>query len=281
VAQFVEAELLYQRGIPPQATYIFQHALIRDAAYESLLRSTRQQYHQRIAQALAERFPETAKTQPELLAHHYTEAGLSEQAIEYWQQAGQRAVARSANLEAIGHYTRGLEILKTLPDAPARAQQELSFQLALGAPHLAVKGYGAPEVERVYSRARELCQQIGETLEILRALWGLRTMHYLRAELRTALELGKQLLRLAQRQQDTSQLVEAHRTLGNTLFNIGDLSLARTHFAQALAFYDPTQHRSHIFLYRQDSRGAASPMMLGPYGSLAIRSKPSRGPTKH
>ena len=132
--QLVEAELLYQRGLPPQATYLFKHALIQDTAYQSLLKSKRQQYHQQIAQVLEEQFPETVETQPELLAHHYTEAGLIAQAIPYWQQAGQRASQRSANVEAISHLTKGLELLKTLPDTPERAQQELTLQLALGAP---------------------------------------------------------------------------------------------------------------------------------------------------
>ena len=109
--QLVEAEFLYQQGLPPQATYLFKHALIQDAAYQSLLRSTRQQHHQRIAQVLEARFPELCETQPELLAHHYTEAGLHAQAVGYWQQAGQRAIERSAHLEAIGHLTTGLEVL--------------------------------------------------------------------------------------------------------------------------------------------------------------------------
>ena len=124
LAQLVAAELLYQRGVTPQATYLFKHALIQEAAYQSLLRSTRQQSHQRIAQVLAERFPEMAETQPELLAHHYTEAGLSAPAVGYWQRAGQRAIQRSANLEAMSHLTRGLEVLAALPDtsppAPGR-----------------------------------------------------------------------------------------------------------------------------------------------------------------
>ena len=118
LAQLVEAELLYQRGHPPQATYLFKHALVQDAAYQSLLRSTRQQYHQRIAQVLEAQFPEVVETQPELLAHHYTEAGLSEQAIPYWQQAGQRALQRSANLEAVSHVTRGLEVLSRASGDP-------------------------------------------------------------------------------------------------------------------------------------------------------------------
>ena len=118
LGRLVEAEIVYQRGAPPQSTYVFKHALIQDVAYQSLLKSTRQQYHQRIAQVLAEQFPETAETQPELLAHHYTEAGLIEQAIPYWQRAGQHASDRSANVEAISHFTTGIELLKTLPETP-------------------------------------------------------------------------------------------------------------------------------------------------------------------
>jgi predicted ATPase len=132
LAQLVEAELVYQRGLPPRSRYIFKHALIQDAAYQSLLRSTRQQYHQRIAQVWAERFPETAGMQPELVAYHYTEAGLAEQGIPYWQRAGQRAIERSAYLEAIAHLTKGLEVLGTLRNTPKRAQQELTLRIILG-----------------------------------------------------------------------------------------------------------------------------------------------------
>ena len=132
--QLVAAELVYQRGLAPQAHYLFKHALIQDTAYQSLLKSTRQKYHSQIAQVLEERFAEMKETQPELLAHHYTEARLIEQAVPYWQQAGQRAVQRSANVEAIQHFTKGLELLKTLPDTPERAQQELTLQITLGVP---------------------------------------------------------------------------------------------------------------------------------------------------
>jgi class 3 adenylate cyclase len=133
LTQLVEAELLYQRGLPPQARYVFKHALIQDAAYQSLLKSKRQQYHQQITQVLEEEFSKIKETQPELLAHHYTEAGLITQAIPYWQKAGQRASQRSAHIEAISHLTKGLELLKILPDTPERAQRELTLQLALGA----------------------------------------------------------------------------------------------------------------------------------------------------
>ena len=161
LSQLVETEFLYQQGLPPQATYLFKHALIQDAAYQSLLRSTRQQYHQRIAQVLEAHFPESCETQPELLAQHYTEAGLLAQAIPYWQRAGQRAIERSAYPEAIAHLSKGLEVLGTLPDTPARAQQELSLQIALGQTWMAAKGQGVPEVERAYTRARALCRQVG------------------------------------------------------------------------------------------------------------------------
>jgi predicted ATPase len=151
LAQLVAAELLYQRGRPPQATYLFKHALVQDAAYQSLLRSTRQQHHQHIAQVLETHFPDLCETQPELLAQHYTEAGLTVQAIPYWHQAGQRAAQHSAHAEAISHLTNALELLKTLPDTPERAQQELALHITLGPALSATKSWAAPEVERAYS----------------------------------------------------------------------------------------------------------------------------------
>src|SRR5262249_20738415 len=129
LGRLVEAEIVYQRGVPPQATYTFKHALIQDAAYESLLRSTRQHYHQQIARVLDERFPETTQTQPELLAHHYTEAGLAEKAVPYWHQAGQNAIQRSAHVEAISHLTEGLELLTALPETPQRLQREVDMHI--------------------------------------------------------------------------------------------------------------------------------------------------------
>ncbi len=252
--QLVGAELLYQRGLPPQATYIFKHALIQDTAYQSLLKSKRQQLHQKIVQVLAEQFPETVETQPELLAHHYTEAGLIAQAVPYWQTAGQRASQRSANVEAISHLTKGLELLKTLLDTPERAQQELTLQIALGAPLMATKGYTAPEVEKVYARSRELCQQMGETPQLFSVLRGLWAFYNVRAEYETARELGEQCLTLAQRVQDPALLVEAHYALGNTLFLLGEFASVLEHLEQGIAVCDPQQHRFRTFLYGQDPR---------------------------
>ena len=190
--QLVEAEFLYQQGLPPQATYRFKHALIQEAAYQSLLRSTRQQYHQRIAQVVEARFPELCETQPELLAHHYTEAGATTQAIPYWQRAGQRAVERSAHVEAIAHLTKGLEVLKTLPDTPERIPQELDLQTNLGPVLMTTKGFTAPEVEAAYARARELCRQVGETPRLFPVLHGLWRFYNARGEFQTARELGEQ-----------------------------------------------------------------------------------------
>jgi predicted ATPase len=252
LAQLVEAELLYQQGVPPQATYRFKHALIQDTAYQSLLKRTRQQYHQRIAQVLEARFPETAETQPELLAHHYTEAGLSGPAVGYWQQAGQRAIQRSAHVEAISHLTKGGEMLKTLPDTSERTRHELDLQTALGQALMATKGYAAPEVAQAYTRAREVGQQVGEIPRLFPVLWGLWAFYDVRAEYKTARELGEQLLTLAQSVQDPAFLLEAHRALGITLFFLGEFAPAREPLEQGMALYDPQQHRSHAFRYGID-----------------------------
>jgi predicted ATPase len=255
--QLVEADFLYQKGLPPQATYRFKHALIQDTAYQSLLRSTRQQHHQRITQVLEAQFPDLCATQPELLAHHCTEAGLREQAIPYWQQAGQRAVERSANLEAVAHLTNGLELLATLPDTPERVQQELLVQTTLGPALLVTKGQASPEVLHTYARARELCQQVGETPQLFQVLRGLWYFYLLRVELRTARELGERLLALAQQAGAPAFLLEAHYALGLTLNYLGEFSAAQAHLGQGIAIYDPQQHRSHAFRYGQDP-GVAS-----------------------
>jgi len=251
--QLVEAELLYQHGVPPQATYTFKHALIQDAAYQSLLRSTRQQYHQRIAQVLEEQFPESATTQPELLAQHYTEAGLREQAIVYWQRAGQRAVAHSAHLEAISHFTYGLDLLHSLPDTPQRVQQELTLRIALGTPLIATRGYTAPDVAQTYSRALELCQHVGETLQFFPAMAGLFTFYLVRGELHTAQSLSSRFLRLVQEVQDPALLPEAHTGQGVIAYYLGDFASAREHCERGLALYTLAPHRSRAVLY-QDPR---------------------------
>jgi class 3 adenylate cyclase/predicted ATPase len=276
LAQLVAAELLYQQGVPPHATYTFKHALIQEAAYQSLLRSTRQQVHQRIAQVLEAQFPETVAIHPELLAHHLTEAGCHAQAVGYWQRAGEGAVARSAHLEAISHLTKGLEVLQTLPEAAERIQQELVLQTTLGPALMLTKGFAAPEVEHAYARARALCQRVGETPQLFSVLRGLWQFYNGRGAYQTARELGEQCLQLAQQGHDTARLVEAHHTLWTTRLLLGELPLARAHLEQGMALYDPQQHRSLAFLYGHDpgvccrSVAALALWLLG-YPTQALR----------
>jgi class 3 adenylate cyclase len=250
--QLVAAEFLYQQGLPPHATYRFKHALIQDAAYQSLLRSTRQQYHQRIAQVFEARFPGLVETQPELVAQHYTAAGCAEQAVVYWQRAGRRASDRSAHVEAISHVTTGIELLKTLPETPARAQHAVALHLALGAALQIAKGHAAPEVEHAYTQARALCQQVGETPELVPVLFGLWRFYNTRAQLHTARELGDTLLRLAQRAHDPALAVVAHYALGLTSFWLGALPTARLHLEAGIARYTPDQRHTPAFRMGQD-----------------------------
>jgi predicted ATPase len=242
LGQLVEAELLYPRGSPPEATYLFKHALIQEVAYQSLLQRTRQQYHQRIAQALAAHFPETTATQPELLAHHYTEAGLQAQALPYWHQAGQHAIARSAYTEAHQHLTTGLAVLGTVPETPARHQYELDLLTALARVLGVTKGQAAPELEPVLTRAMALAQQVGKSAQsfaVLRARWSFSNV---RLEHQAAHTVAEQLLDLAQRQHDPALLLGAHHALGVTCANMGLFALARTHHERGIALCDARRH---------------------------------------
>ncbi len=250
----VEAELLYQRGLPPHVTYVFKHALVQETAYESLLKRTRQQYHAQIAQVLEIDFPETKATQPELLAYHYSEARCPEQSIAYWELAGQHAIQRSANVEAISHLSQGVEQLAMLADMSAYLQTALSLHLNLAISLIAVKGQAAPKVRNAYARAHELCDQIEDAPKFLPVLWGLFRYYFARGVLKTARALIEQIMRIAQQASDTALLLEAHRGLGATLFNLGVFRSADEHLAQGLALYDPQLHRSHRFLYGQDPR---------------------------
>jgi predicted ATPase len=245
--QLVEAEFLYQQGLPPQATYLFKHALIQEAAYQSLLKSTRQQFHQRIAQVLEASFPDICETQPELLAHHCTEAGLAEQAVCYWRQAGQQASDRSANVEAISHFTTGIELLKTLPETPEHTQQALTLYIGLGAALQVTKGQAAPEVEHAYIQARALCQQVGETPHLVPVLLGLYRFYLVQPQFHTARELGETLLRLAQHADDPALAVIAHYALGCTWLYLGALPAARQHLEAGIARYTPDQSRALMF----------------------------------
>ena len=217
LAELTAAELVFPRGAPPDATYSFKHALVQDAAYQSLLKSRRQQLHARIAAVLEEQFPEVAEAQPEVLARHCAEAGLVEKAIAYAHRAARQAIERSAMVEAIAHLHQGLGMLDGLPDGVARHRQELELQTTLGVPLIAIRGFAAPEVERAYARARELCLQVGDVPQLSSVLFGLWWFYEGRADLRAAHEVAGQLLDMAQRGEAPADLIQAHRAMGHTL----------------------------------------------------------------
>jgi class 3 adenylate cyclase/predicted ATPase len=249
--QLVAAELIFRRGTPPDAEYTFKHALVQEAAYESSLRSKRQQYHLQIVQALERQFPEITDAQPHILAHHYTEANLRKEAIPYWQKAGEKAAQRSANAEAVSYFTTGLGLLESVPESPERSQQELTLRLALGTSLIAIKGFASPDVGKVYARARELCQRIGETPRVFPALWGLWVFYTARAEHETARSLAEQCQRVAEGASDSDEyLMEAHHALGVTLSCRGEFASALKHLERAIAIYD---QQGSSFRFGQDS----------------------------
>jgi len=253
LARLIDANLVTRDRLPPLATYSFRHVLIQETAYNSLLKSTRVLYHERIAGTLFERFPEITENQPELLAEHYSSAGSPGQAMVYWQKAGQRAMERSANVEAIHHFRKCLELLAHLPETPERIQQELMLQLHLGLPLMATKGYGAADVGATFARARQLCLQIGEVPQLAPVLYGLWTYDITRCEWEATQEMATQLMVLAEQQQDKDLLLEAHTAQGITDVWAGpDLPSAQRHLEQAVSLYDLEQHYSHALVYSQD-----------------------------
>jgi predicted ATPase len=244
LARLVASELVFQRGTPPDAVYTFKHALVQDAAHGSLLRNTRQQLHARIAEALESSSPELMDTQPELLAQHYAEAGLFENAVAYWGKAGQRSVARSAMPEAAAQFQKGLDQLALLPDAPERQRQELELRSGLGAALMIVKGYAAIETGHNYARARELWEQLGSPSEFLHVPCGQFFYHVNRCDFDLAQHLAEDLLRLSHEHHDTAGLVLGHTCSGRTLVPVGRFVSARSHLEQALALYNPISHSS-------------------------------------
>jgi predicted ATPase/class 3 adenylate cyclase len=255
--QLVASELVFRHGTPPEATYSFKHALVQDTAYGTLLKFRRQQLHARIARVLEEQFPETAETQPELLAHHCTEAGQIERAVDYWHQAGRQAIARSAMAEAVAQLSKGLQLLRGLSEGEDRDRQELQLQLALGMALNPLKGQAAPETGQAYARARELCQRVGETVQLFPVLFGQWTFHATRGTLPAALEVGDELLRLARGQNESGPLVVGHRIVGTSAHHVGQLLVARAHLESALALHDPMRHRPLAFLYTNHPRPTA------------------------
>jgi class 3 adenylate cyclase/predicted ATPase len=247
-----DSELFYERGIFPQSTYVFKHALTQDAAYQSLLKATRQKYHRKVALVLEEHFPKTVDAHPELLGHHCTEAGLIEQAITYWQKAGDMAIRRSAHVVAERHFARGIELVKTLPETIKRVQRELDLQTAYGTALMATRGFGAPEVKQALVRARELCEKAGETPQLFEILHGLWIFYLTQSELHTSLEIAEQILDIAKRIGDPASFLEAYHVLGANYFWQGEYISAQRNFEQTIAIYNSQPKSSRILLPRRE-----------------------------
>jgi class 3 adenylate cyclase/predicted ATPase len=244
LAQLVASELVFQRGMPPDAVYAFKHALVQDAAHASLLRGTRQQLHARIAEALETQSPDVMENQPELFAQHYAEAGLAEKAVAYWGKAGRRSAARSAMAEAAAQLQKGLDQLALLSDNSERQRQELEICSSLGAVLLVVKGYAAPETGRAYARAQELWEKLGSPSEFLHVPYGQSSYHVHLGELELALRLDEGLLRLSRQRNDSAGLVLGHLSSGRNLMFAGRFAASRSQLEEVLSLYDPISHRS-------------------------------------
>lgn len=253
LGRLLAAGLLARVGTQTPATYVFKHALIQDAAYQSLLQATRRDHHRQIGQVLEKQFPELAAGRPELLAHHFTEGGEPRAALTWWYRAGEAARARSANQEAATHFRRGLELLEGLPDAAELAPLELQFRLALGSLLMALQGYAAPEVGRLFGRARELCQVLGAQPQLSPAISGLWSYSIVRCEFAESTALAAQMMTLARDTGSPDLELEAEAGTGINLFWAhARFAEARIHLERAVALYDVERHRTHALIYGQD-----------------------------
>jgi predicted ATPase len=261
--QLVAAELIFCRGMPPDAEYTFKHALVQDAAYSTLLRSRRQQLHARIASILESQFPDVVETQPELIGRHFGEGGFEEKAITYFTIAGELAVKRGAHAEVIRHFRRALELLQGQPETAERSKAELKVLEKLGPALQAAHSFGAPEVERTYLRARDLCEQLGEPVGLFRALWGLWVNTVGRERYEAARPIADELFTVAHRLDDRALLLEAHHAMcPNTLW-VGDPQAARSHGEQGMRLYEREEHRSLAFLFGGHDPGVCCRMHSG------------------
>ena len=249
---FVASGLMFQEGEIPNATYHFKHALVQEAANSTLPKKPRRLLHARIAKALESRFAERVKLEPELLAYHYEEAELAGPAVEYWFRAARRDAERSANIEALNHFSRALDVLKDLPQGPERDALELELLIARGAPLLTVKGYASHEIEKNFLRAKELSQAHSDSEHHLLSFWGLWVFHLVGGHADTARGLAENLLALAGRAQNPDLLIRAHESVGSSYFFLGRFDEAKAHQLAAKTLFDPNQNRSHALPYTQD-----------------------------
>ncbi len=252
LAQLGAAELIFARGEPPGSTYIFKHALVQEAAHASLLHSERQRLHGQITDALNEHFPEIIESHPELMAHHLAEAGLTERAIEYLQKAGERAIQRSANIEAIAHLKRALELLQLLPDHQGRTRKTLELVVLLGQAMIAGRGYAAAETKEVLRRAKALIDESTDLAQKFSILYGIWACHYVGGEVALQRDAAADFLREAERHGDTAALCLSHRALGATYVTMGEFAAGRQHLERARALYGAEEHARLRYQYGQD-----------------------------
>jgi predicted ATPase len=239
-------EFLFERTGARDPIYVFKHALTQDVAYESLLTTRRQTLHTAAGQALETLYADRLEDAYDRLAYHYTRTDDAAKAVEYLTLVADKAARNSAYLEATNHLTKGLELLKTLPDTLERTHKELMLQTVLGPVLMAIKGQSALEVEQTYARARELCQQMGETPQVFPVLWGLWRFYLQRGALQTAQELAEQLYNLALNQHDHAVQLQAQQALGQTLFFLGECVAARTHLEKGIALYHSQTHHAQF-----------------------------------
>jgi predicted ATPase len=255
--ELTEAELIVARGEPPDAVYRFKHALVQDAACESLLRSRRHELHGRIANVLEREYPEIAERQPEVLARHCSEAGLLSQAATYWLRAGRFALSRSANKEAFGHLRRGIEVVERLPPGQERTSTELDLQLGLAGASIASQGYAAEGTERAYLRARELLDAVAGDPRQFAVLYGLFVVHWNHARLPAAVEVATELLERAKRSGDPAPICVGHRSLAVAFNAMGQFGEALQHACLAASCYDRELHQRSAIQYGHDIGVAA------------------------
>jgi len=249
---FVSSGLILQEGERSLSRYRFKHTLVQEAAYNTLPKKSRRILHARIAKTLEEKFSQRVQWEPELLAFHSEQAGLTHPAITYWHLAARRDAERSANIEALNHFNRALALLKELPTGPERDALELELLIARGAPMVTVKGYASQEIERNYLRARELSHDKSDSEQYFLSVWGLWVFHLVRGPLATACDLAEHLLSLAKREQNPDMLIRAHESVGSTYSFLGRFDEAKAHLLDAKSLYDPARHRSHTLPYTQD-----------------------------
>lgn len=249
--QMVDLELVSEMGVPPSSTYSFKHALIQDAAYESLLRKTRQKFHNEIAEALQARFPEMAESKPELLARHYEGAGRIDEATAGWKKAGLLAGQRFAVRESVAHLRKAISLLETLPgDDPSRLRSEMEAQLALFPALMSTLGWGSREVEAACVRAQELCEKLGNFQGLLGSRWGLWTVYLLRGTIVPCIEAAKPVLEMAMPTGDPMLQIIAHQANGYSNYFIANFAAAREHAENALALYDPERERTLVSIFQ-------------------------------